>query len=235
MPGAYRERCLRFRDAIPGQLEVAIGLETAHPDVLARLNKRMTLETFRRAAGFLREHDIALRVFVLLSPPFMPRGEGGGVGLPIARRGGRVRRERLLGDSDARRQRRDGSARRPFAAAAAARRSRPPSSTGSRSAGMRVFADLWDIERFFDCGCSPDRAARLAVMNREQRVPPASYVHVTRRSVRLQPDDHEEHEAHEGHEVLRQPPSVASQTVDVASRIVRAVRALRDLRGLRGL
>jgi hypothetical protein len=37
--------------------------------------------------------------------------------------------------------------------------------------GMRVFADLWNIERFFDCGCSGHRAARLAVMNREQRVP----------------------------------------------------------------
>ncbi len=37
-------------------------------------------------------------------------------------------------------------------------------------AGMRVFADLWDIERFFACECSPARAARLATMNREQRV-----------------------------------------------------------------
>jgi hypothetical protein len=35
---------------------------------------------------------------------------------------------------------------------------------------MRVFADLWDIERFFTCTCSPARAARLAVMNRGQRV-----------------------------------------------------------------
>ena len=58
-----------------GQLEVAIGLETAHPEVLARLNKRMTLDAFRRAADFLHRHDIALRVFVLLSPPFMPAGE----------------------------------------------------------------------------------------------------------------------------------------------------------------
>jgi hypothetical protein len=38
--------------------------------------------------------------------------------------------------------------------------------------GMRVFADLWDIERFFGCGCAGHRAARLRVMNREQRVPP---------------------------------------------------------------
>jgi len=58
LAGAYRDRCLRFRDAIGGQLEVAIGLETSHPEVLARLNKKMTLETFRRATDFLREHDL---------------------------------------------------------------------------------------------------------------------------------------------------------------------------------
>jgi archaeosine synthase beta-subunit len=72
LTGVHGERCLRFRDAIAGQLEVAIGLETAHPGVLARLNKKMTVDAFRGAADFLREHDIALRVFVLLSPPFMP-------------------------------------------------------------------------------------------------------------------------------------------------------------------
>ena len=33
--------------------------------------------------------------------------------------------------------------------------------------------DLWDIERLFACDCSPARAARLATMNREQRVAPA--------------------------------------------------------------
>ncbi len=47
LAGAYAERCRRFQSLIPGQLEVAIGLETAHPEVLARLNKRMTLDTFR--------------------------------------------------------------------------------------------------------------------------------------------------------------------------------------------
>jgi len=36
---------------------------------------------------------------------------------------------------------------------------------------MRVFADLWDIERLFDCHCSAARAARLVAMNREQRAP----------------------------------------------------------------
>ena len=58
------------------KLEVAMGLETAHPQVLEKLNKRMTLDQFRRAATFLRQNDIALRVFVLVKPPFLDEAEG---------------------------------------------------------------------------------------------------------------------------------------------------------------
>lgn len=72
--GAYGDRCLRFRDRLRGRLEVAIGLETAHPGVLAKLNKRMDVDAFRTAAAFLRTNDIDLRVFILLNPPFL-RGE----------------------------------------------------------------------------------------------------------------------------------------------------------------
>jgi predicted metal-dependent phosphoesterase TrpH len=43
---------------------------------------------------------------------------------------------------------------------------------GFSPAAMRVFADLWDIERLYDCTCSRERAARLARMNREQAAPP---------------------------------------------------------------
>ena len=171
LSGAYRERCLRFRDAIAGRLEVAIGLETSHPEVLARLNKKMTLDAFRRAAEFLAGHDIDLRVFILLSPPFMPHGEevewacrsldvaaecGAGVSVVIPTRGGNGAME-AIGDSF----------RQP--------RLDWLESTieyGLGLGGMRVFADLWNIERFFDCSCSSGRAARLADMNREQRLPP---------------------------------------------------------------
>jgi radical SAM enzyme (TIGR01210 family) len=169
LAGAYRERCLRFRDAISGQLEVAIGLETSHPEVLARLNKKMTLDAFNRAADFLLEHDIALRVFILLSPPFMPRGEevewarrsldvaaecGASVSVVIPTRGGNGVMEAI------------GEAFHPP-------RLNWLESTveyGIGLGGMRVFADLWNIERFFDCSCSPRRAGRLASMNREQQL-----------------------------------------------------------------
>lgn len=169
LAGAYGDRCLRFRDMIPGQLEVAIGLETAHRDVLARLNKKMTLETFTRAADFLREHDIALRVFILLSPPFMPRGEavewacrsldvaagcGASVSVVIPTRGGNGAME-AIGDAFQPPSLRDLEAAVEY---------------GIAIGGMRVFADVWNVERFVDCDCAAARAARLRAMNRDQHV-----------------------------------------------------------------
>src|SRR5437868_3342925 len=59
----------------PPRLEVAMGLETAHPDALDKLNKRMTVDDFVRAADRLRQRDVALRVFLLIAPPGIPSGE----------------------------------------------------------------------------------------------------------------------------------------------------------------
>jgi radical SAM enzyme (TIGR01210 family) len=70
-PSLLGDSCLRFRDLLKGRLEVAMGLETAHPETLARLNKKMTLEQFSRASEWLRSNAIDLRVFILVKPPFM--------------------------------------------------------------------------------------------------------------------------------------------------------------------
>ena len=74
-PALTGDACLRFRDLLDGRLEVAMGLETAHPEVLARLNKRMTLDQFSTAARFLRRNGIELRVFILVQPPYLPAAE----------------------------------------------------------------------------------------------------------------------------------------------------------------
>ena len=74
-PALTGDACLRFRDLLSGKLEIAMGLETAHPQVLAGLNKRMTLDQFSTAANFLRRNGIDLRVFILVQPPLMPAGE----------------------------------------------------------------------------------------------------------------------------------------------------------------
>jgi len=75
-PSLIGARVDRFLDALGGtRLEVAMGLETAHPAALDALNKRMTLDDFARAAGDLRRRDVSVRAFVLIGPPFVPAAE----------------------------------------------------------------------------------------------------------------------------------------------------------------
>lgn len=157
------------------QLEVAMGLETVHPDILPRLNKQMTLDDFRRAAAFLSSHEIALRAFILLKPPFMREEEcvewavrslefafdcGVRVCSVIPTRSGN-------GIMDLLEQ--DGRFAPPHLAAL-----EEALAEGINLARGRVFVDLWDIERFFKCPkCGPQRAARLRQMNRSQKILPA--------------------------------------------------------------
>ncbi len=65
-----------FRSLVAVELEVALGLETVHPDVLPRLNKQMTLDDFARAVGSLRAEGVAVRAFILVRPPFLTDAEG---------------------------------------------------------------------------------------------------------------------------------------------------------------
>jgi len=74
-PRLIGARCEAFARRLDGRLEVAAGLETAHPEALARLDKDMTLADVERAAGVLRATGAALRVFLLAPPPFVPPGE----------------------------------------------------------------------------------------------------------------------------------------------------------------
>jgi archaeosine synthase beta-subunit len=75
-PSLIGDRMARFAGALEGpRLEVAMGLETAHPAALDALNKRMTLDDFSRAAAELQRRHISLRVFLLVFPPFIPQEE----------------------------------------------------------------------------------------------------------------------------------------------------------------
>jgi hypothetical protein len=74
-PRLVGDRTWRFRDRLAPALEVAMGLETAHPDALARLNKGCTVADFAAAAAALAAHGVGLRVFLLVDPPFVPRPE----------------------------------------------------------------------------------------------------------------------------------------------------------------
>jgi radical SAM enzyme (TIGR01210 family) len=70
-PKLCDEACLQFNESLNGTLEIAMGLETIHPDVLPKLNKQMTAEDFSKAATFLRSNGIDVRAFILLNPPYL--------------------------------------------------------------------------------------------------------------------------------------------------------------------
>lgn len=75
-PKLINEKCLRFRDLLKPELQVAIGLETVHPEILRKLNKQMTLEDFRNSVSYLTQNGIPSRAFILLRPPFLSESEG---------------------------------------------------------------------------------------------------------------------------------------------------------------
>jgi hypothetical protein len=171
-PALVGESALRFRDLLAGKLEVAMGLETAHPEVLEKLNKRMTLDQFKRAADFLRQQSIALRVFILVRPPFLEEAEalhwaqqslnfafdcGATVASLIPTRFGNGALEVLA---------RQGQFSPPKLAML-----ETAAAYGINLRRGRVFADLWDLQKFADCpNCLAARAARLKRMNLSQTV-----------------------------------------------------------------
>jgi archaeosine synthase beta-subunit len=75
-PKLINENCLRFRDMLKPELQIAMGLETVHPEILQKLNKRLTLDDFRNSVQFLTRNGINARTFILLRPPFMSEEEG---------------------------------------------------------------------------------------------------------------------------------------------------------------
>ena len=172
-PALIGDRCLRFRDRLNGQLEIALGLETVHPKALGKLNKRVSLGQFRDAAGFITRHDIALRTFVLLQPPFIPVDEsvewarrsidfsqdcGATVTALIPTRTGNGAMDHLAAV---------GQFIEPTLV-----QLEDAMDYGVGRARGRVFADLWDLARFSSCKtCFPQRKSRLSKQNHVQQVP----------------------------------------------------------------
>lgn len=169
-----RDRLRRAKDGIGTRLEVAMGLETVHEPVLARLNKHVTLEDFDRAAAALRREGVSMRAFVMVQPPFEEPETavawavrsvrhaleaGARVVSLIPARGGQGALEALA---------RDGLFRPPtlevFEAA----------HEGALAFGQGlVLADTWDLERLRVCDvCFTQRRDRILSMNGRQAVLP---------------------------------------------------------------
>ena len=165
---------LEFRRLLDSQLEIAMGLETCHPDALEKINKRITVDDFRNAARFLRTNEISVRTFLLVGTPFIPRKEqanwvnqsiemafeaGSNVVSLIPTRIGNGALDELLSTGEFCEPRlSDLEAAQEF---------------GLGLKAGRVFADTWEIERFNNCSnCGAERFDRLERMNLSQTTEP---------------------------------------------------------------
>lgn len=178
-PRLVGDRTWRFQDRLAPALEVAMGLETAHPDALARLNKGCTVSDFEAAAVALAAHGIGVRVFLLVHPPFVPHDERAewlcrSIDVAVGAGASVIALIPTRGDSGAMPALAALGAVTPptiadFEAATALALSRVQRGTQGR---VRIVADLWDIEALATCvHCLETRRARLLRQNFEQRVP----------------------------------------------------------------
>ena len=165
----------KFRDMLNGSFEIAMGLETIHPEVLPKLNKQMTKEDFFEASHFLVEEGIDVRTFILLNPPYLTDPEenmewclksvefafdSGCTAcsiIPVRDGNGIMDKLRKSGEYV------------------------PPTLTALetvfdealRMKNGRVFCDTWDLEKFSNCDiCLKERKTRLEKMNLSQSVLP---------------------------------------------------------------
>jgi len=171
-PKFIDENCLQFRNMLKPELEVAIGLETVHLEVLRKLNKHLTLDDFIYSVKFLLQNGIRSRAFILLRPPYLSESEGiiwaqksidfaFNVGVEccivIPVRAGNGAMDKLMDMGQ-------------FS---------PPSiesleevlDYGINLNVGRVFADTWDLKLFSTCDeCIKSRIDRITKINLEQRM-----------------------------------------------------------------
>lgn len=162
-----------FRDMLNGTFEIAMGLETIHPEVLPKLNKQITKEDFFESTRFLTENGIDVRAFILLNPPFLTNPEkniewclksvefafdsGCTASTIIPVRDGNGIMDELKNRGDY----------------------IPPALSALETVfdkalhlkKGRVFCDIWDLKRFSDCDrCLKGRRDRLNEMNVTQKI-----------------------------------------------------------------
>ena len=170
-PKLINKKCLRFKDMLKPELQIAVGLETVHPEVLRKLNKQMTLEDFRNSINYLTQNGIRSRAFILLRPPFLTESEGifwaqrsidfaFKIGVEcctvIPVRAGNGAMDQLLDNGDF---------------------NLPKIHSlemvleyGIGLNSGRVFADVWDLGLFSSCKkCIKQRISRLTTMNLNQK------------------------------------------------------------------
>lgn len=171
-PKFIDETCLQFSDMLKGELQIAIGLETVHPEILRKLNKHVSLDDFGYSVQFLSRNGIRTRAFILLRPPYLSESEGifwaqksidfafeCGVEccIVIPVRAGNGAMDELLKQGD-------------FTSPVIESLETVLEYGIGLKAG-RVFADTWDLELFTDCpDCIKQRKARIEAINLTQTI-----------------------------------------------------------------
>ena len=173
-PRLVGEKAVILRDLLSASLEVAMGLETVHPQVLPRLNKKFELPHFASAVAFLRKAQIAVRAFILVQPPFLSEEAGlewaiksadfafacGATAVSlIPTRPGNGALDRLAEAGE-------------FALPRLSTLEKAQELALNLRAG-RVFADTWDLDQFSSCSaCLEQRRQRLQAINLLQEIRP---------------------------------------------------------------
>jgi len=170
-PKFINKSCMLFNDLLNAKLEIAIGLETVHPELIKKLNKQMTLDDFKNSVEFLSKNNIKSKTFILLKPPFLSEYEGvywakqsidfafkSGVDsctvIPVRLGNGAM--DSLLENGDF---------------------SLPTIQSleevlvyGIKQNKGSVFADVWDLQLFSNCdNCLKERIKRIIEMNLNQK------------------------------------------------------------------
>jgi radical SAM enzyme (TIGR01210 family) len=171
-PRLVGERCRRFGQALDGRLQVALGVETVHPQAQPRLGKGASLEDLRAAVERLRSWGLSWRAFLLVGAPYVPQGEdphwveasvrfaldeGAKHIALIPVRGGNGAMEELA---------RRGDFQPPSLAQLERALDRSLALSARHETACVITADLWDLEHLASCpSCRPQRRERLRRIN----------------------------------------------------------------------
>lgn len=171
-PKFIDDSCLQFRDMLHAELQIAIGLETVHPEILRKLNKHVTTDVFRNSVLFLTRNGIRTRAFILLRPPYLSESEGiiwaqksidfafdSGVEccIIIPVRAGNGAMEELMKTGDFHLPKIESL--------------ESVLQYGINLKAGRVFADTWDLGLFSTClECLEQQISRINVMNLNQEI-----------------------------------------------------------------
>lgn len=158
----------------PGRLQVAMGLETVHPQALPRLGKAMTLDDFAGATERLQAIGCGVRAFVLVGAPYVPGDQAAewavhSAAWAFAKGVEHVSLIPVRSDHDALRVPADrGELVQPAPTCLEDAFDR----CLALGAGV-VTVDTWDVDRLLRCdGCREARRARLQRMNLSGSVEP---------------------------------------------------------------